>query len=202
MKLGTSKSKRGFSLIELLVTISIYIIISAIVVVNYREYSNNAIAANAPEDVVLALRQAQVYGAGGKGCAAASPFDCRFGVVFTTIAGSEKGLIIYADNNDNKTYDPVGGDVALETIVWKDPSVIKAVECSGYVGVGTCTSSILNITFKRPSPDALINDIADMSGVDKGGYQYGKIVIWNGITGTGSKYSTTTISQAGQISVE
>ena len=53
-------STRGFTVIELLVTFSIYVIISTVVIANYREYSTNAVSANAPEDIVLALRQAQV----------------------------------------------------------------------------------------------------------------------------------------------
>ena len=193
-------STRGFTVIELLVTFSIYVIISTVVIANYREYSTNAVSANAPEDIVLALRQAQVYGAGGKGCGAS--FDCRYGVVFTTTPGSENGFTIYTDSNDNKVYD-IPATEKIETIKWKDPSIITKVECLSYIGGDTtCSSNILNITFKRPSPDALINDTADMTGLTSGGYERGRITVSNGIIGAGAKTRTITISQAGQMSVQ
>lgn len=198
MKNQTLKS--GFTIIELLVTFSIYIIISAIVIANYRGYSTNALSANAPEDVVLALRQAQVYGAVGRGCGLVPSFDCRYGVVFTTTSGSEKGFTLFVDSNDNKVYDDISEKI--ETLTWSDPSVITKVECLPAITEPSCSNGILNITFKRPSPDALINDTADMTGFTSGGYERGRVTVSNGLSGGSAKTKIITISQAGQISIQ
>ncbi len=186
-------TRGGFTLIELLVVVSIYAIISGVVISNYRDYTANAVSLNAPEDIVLALRQAQVYGASGRGnsvsCGVAmSLFDCQYGVSFTAKAGFEKGFTIFADVNGDNIYN--AGDIEVETVTWKDASVITQVEC--LPNIGGCSSGVLNVTFKRPSPDAIIG----------GGYEKGRITVWNGVTGTGSKTRVVTISKAGQISIQ
>ncbi|MBI5798519.1 MAG: prepilin-type N-terminal cleavage/methylation domain-containing protein [Candidatus Yonathbacteria bacterium] len=197
-------ASRGFTIIELMVTISIYVIISAFTIANYRDYSTRAVSANIPDGMVTALREAQVYGAGGRGCTATN-FDCRYGVVFTAKQSFEKQFTVFTDNNDNKTYDPApsGTDVAIETITWTDSSIITKVECLNIFGADMgCSNGILTLTFKRPNPDAFINDTADMTGQTSGGYARGRISVSNGLTGTLAKTRVITISHAGQISLQ
>lgn len=183
--MNRTASQSGFTLVELLVSIAIFSVMTGIVLARYNTYNTNAPFANASEDVVLALRQAQVYGVGVKGCGAANPFDCGYGVYFSTAAPS--GFKIFADTNNNKTYD-LGTDTVVDTISWKGSIVVSSVKCGG----GACASNVLNVTFKRPNPAAAITDSAGGAG-----YSVGQIVISNGL-----KYSTTTISSAGQISLQ
>ncbi|MBI3495158.1 hypothetical protein HY065_00865 [Candidatus Berkelbacteria bacterium] len=151
-------------------------------------------------DIVLALREAQVYGTAGKknyvAFCGVSNFECRYGVNFSM--STPDRFTVFVDNNDNKIYD-AGTDTLVETIMLKSPIAISSVECLNYGGVNTVCSSLegntmLNITFKRPSPDAFINDTADPA-IDS--YELGRVTITNGI-----KTSTVTISKAGQISLQ
>jgi len=195
------KNNGGFTLIELLVTFAIYIVISGLVVANYRGYGATTVSENAAESIVIAIRQAQVYGSAGKGSSGlcgvfTSLFDCRYGVSFVSPAN---GITIFVDKNDNKVYD--AGDVMVETIAWKDKSVITGVSCFAG-GFSVCsTANILNLTFRRPSPDAIINSTNDMTGLSSGGYDSATITISNGLTGIALKTHTITITRAGQIAI-
>ena len=181
------KQNKGFTVIELLVVLSIMTAITGIVLVNYRGYGANAVFANASEDLVLALREAQVYGVGVKGstgCTAGSPFDCGYGVYFSTI--SSNGIIIFADNNGNSIYD-AGVDNIVQKINWQPSINITSVSCNG----GACGGNVMSVTFKRPNPSAIIHDSGATS------YNTGKITISDG-----TKTSFVQITSAGQISLQ
>jgi len=176
-------STKGFTLVELLVTMGIFLVMSAAVLANYKGYGNNAYFANASEDIVLALRQAQVYGVGAKGVGVS--FTSAYGVYF--LANSSQ-IIIFRDSVIvNSKYDD--GE-AIETITWKSPITISALTCNG----SACVGGNASVTFKRPSPDA---NIYSSTG---GPYTIATITITNGLTP--AKTSTITITNAGQISLQ
>lgn len=174
--------KSGFTMVELIVTIGIFMVLTSVVLSNYRNYDTNALFANASEDVVLALRQAQVYGVGVKRTSG-SDFGKAYGVYFDI--GNQ--IKIFADLNGNGTYQPA--DRLVETITWKSPIAITGLTC----GFSACGGSGLSVTFLRPNPDAIINNSSVTSAT---------IAMWNGVSGVGSKRSTTTISSTGQISFQ
>lgn len=175
--------RSGFTLVELLVTMGIFLVMTAAVLANYKSYGNNAYFANASEDIVLALRQAQVYGVGSKG--EGGSFNSAYGVYF--VANSNQ-IIIFRDSvTVNNKYD--AGE-EIETITWKSPISITEITC----GVLACTAPI-SVTFKRPSPDAIILD-----GSATAARNFATITISNGLTP--AKTSTVTINNAGQISLK
>jgi len=59
---STRQDSRGFSLIELLVTTSIFIIISVVVLVNYPEANGRIALRLLAQKMALSIREAQVYG--------------------------------------------------------------------------------------------------------------------------------------------
>lgn len=198
MSIRTQQSY-GFTIVELMVVVSIMAIMSVIVLSNYRGYSTNAEFANASEDIVLALRQAQVYGSSSKKnvdangasitCGTpASAFSCAYGVYFEV---GKNNIIIFADTNGNGVYD-LAGDTVVETISWRSPISITGTRCS----VLSCVNSVLSVTFKRPNPDAIIRVDSAMS------LPSGNIMISNGISGAGVKKNIITISSTGQISLQ
>lgn len=177
-------------MIELLVTMGIFLMLTGAVLANYRKFSTNAMFANASEDVVLSLRQAQVYGAGTKGntvvCGSGTSFECAYGVHFTT--GSH-GLTIFADKDGSKTYTSAA-DTTVDSIVWGNNISIMSLQC----GTTPCGSE-MEITFNRPSPDAFITDILGITNpVDKG-----IITLKDANTG---KVFVITVTTAGQISIQ
>ena len=184
--------KRGFTMIELLVTMGIFLMLTGVVLTNYRAFNTHEVFASSVENLVFALRQAQVYGAGTKGGGAvlcgtpASEFDCAYGVHIPQ-ADPSYAYKIFIDANDNRIYD--AGDIDVETITWDNSIYYKTLYC-GVIGI-SCTGNVMDITFKRPNPDAYITDsIGAPSG-------FGSIRINSNTT---SDDVTLTITSAGQIS--
>lgn len=187
----------GFTMVELLVSVGIFTLMTGVVLARYKTFGTNALFVNASEDVMLALRQAQVYGAGTKGSTVVCPpvtgtsFDCSYGVHFS--ANVPHGFISFVDSNDDGVYD--AGE-EIETKTWNNAISVTGIKC-GLTTVD-CSGSVANptpmdITFKRPNPDAHINDLYNKD------YKYGWITLVDANSG---KTSTITISLAGQISVQ
>jgi len=190
---------QGFTIIELLVTIGIFSVLTGAVLANYRSFNTNATFANATEDVVLALRQAQVYGAATKGNTAAcgamgTPFDCAYGVYLSWDPTLKNQIKIFVDKNDNKKYDGTPTDIDVEVIQWSSNIFISDLLCGGTPCVGGASGGAMNVTFKRPVPDAYITD-----NVAAGAFTTGSIVVKDSNTG---KITTIGISSAGQISLQ
>ncbi|MFZ2303772.1 MAG: prepilin-type N-terminal cleavage/methylation domain-containing protein [Minisyncoccia bacterium] len=186
------RSTNGFTLVELLVTTGIFVLMTGVVLSNYRIYDTNAFFANASEDIVLALRQAQVYGVGVKKnvtgiCGGASEFDCSYGVYFLQGANS---IIIFADANGDRVYTS-SGDSIVETVRWGNSISISGLLCGSF----SCVPGIANVTFKRPSPDAFIANAASQP------VSIGLLAITLTDSNTG-KSSTITVTSAGQISLQ
>ena len=89
-------------MLELLVTIAIYIMMISIVLASYRTFNTNAIFVNASEDIILALRQAQVYGVGTKTSSVVCGFACPYGVHIDM--SDANGLTIFVDLDSDKVY--------------------------------------------------------------------------------------------------
>lgn len=63
MKKNRLKNNRGFSLVELMVTITIFIMITSITLTNYPRFSNKLSLDLLAQDIALSVRQAQISGA-------------------------------------------------------------------------------------------------------------------------------------------
>lgn len=168
-------TKSGFTLIELLVTLGIFLVMTSVVLARYRSFSVNADFANTVENIILSIREAQVYGSGSKvaGTACGTPaseFNCAYGVRFTDGGTS---YIIFVDRDDSKTY--TGASEMIQSITL--PAGVSL----------TTASSPLDIVFKRPFPDAIINN---------GSVNSATITVSNN-----SKLQTISITSAGQMSV-
>lgn len=175
----------GFTLVEVLVSLGIFAMLTGVVLSNYRGYNTNALFANSSEDIVLALRQAQVYGVGVKG--AGTSFNVPYGVYFNTVNPNQ--VIIFADRGmtpDGK-YVAVDDNPIIETINWVDVVTSSSIKCGGF----TCGGTELSITFKRPNPDAMIRDGSGAT------FTNAEISITKG-----TKTSKVYISSAGQISLQ
>lgn len=175
--------QEGFTLVELLVTLGIFAVITGAVLANYRGYNTNALFANASEDIVLALRQAQVYGVGVKGTG--TSFTTPYGVYFETTNPNQ--IKIFADADSNGIYS--AGDNDIEIIKW--PSTIGIATSNGLLCDSTSVVTNLSVTFTRPNPDATIYTATGPCATD------GKIAITNGI-----KNALVTITSTGQISLQ
>lgn len=185
-------AKRGFTLVELLVTIGIFIFMTSVVLAKYRSFSTNSDFSNVVEGLVLSLREAQVYGvgsktAGGISCGSpASPFNCAYGIYLSKASGSNGSYTVFVDVDKDGLY--TASDMVVQTVSLGNTSDILISDIT-INGINTDT---LAVTFKRPNPDAIINgDINNTSA---------SITIKKGTTGTNS--NTVNITSSGQISVQ
>jgi prepilin-type N-terminal cleavage/methylation domain-containing protein len=169
MSVFKKQKKRGFTLVELLVTISIFVILTGIVLFNQTKFNSTILLTNLAYDTALTVRQAQTYGinikefnvgvVGGK----FSPYGVHFEkedksfILFTDIEPVPDGIF----NGIKTTCYNSEGCVTRYNI--KRGNYIQDI-CDGILGVGQSSCSDggfdskqkLDIVFVRPSPDAQI----------------------------------------------
>ncbi len=172
---------RGFSLIELLVTIAISTLIASAVLVRFSAFDSVVILKTIAYEIALTLREAQVYAVSATGDTAAL-FDSPYGVYFDTNA--PQNYIFYEDSNGNLDYDGPSTDTILETYTMNPKYQISDL-CVG----GSCGQSDLSVAFQRPEFDA--NLVPNGSS--------GSIVI--SLVDTPATTFTVTVGNTGQISV-
>lgn len=176
--------KKGFTLIELVVTIGIFIIISTLVFANYPEFKSNMSLKKTAQEIALTIRQAQVYALGVKG------FEEEFsgyGVNFNL--SNQDSFILFSDSNGDFYYN-AGEQVENYRIETGD----KISElCGADVTREVCGLSQLNVVFWRPSPIVKLND-----GAGNDNFSSVKIRIKS----TRGNTKTIIVRINGQISVE
>lgn len=91
-----NSSSPGFSVVELLVSVGIFIFITTIVLVKHSQFSGNILLGNLAYDVALSIRQAQVYGLSVREFGAGTgTFVSGYGIHFA--AGSPTTYFLFAD---------------------------------------------------------------------------------------------------------
>ena len=168
------KFQKGFTLVELLVTISIFVVLTGIVLFNQSRFNSTILLTNLAYDTALTIRQAQTYGINIKefdtnGTAGAGHF-VPYGVHFDKGA---KSFILFADIDSNGLYDgskdfcspsysvsiPGSNDGCVSRYNITRGNYIKDI-CKVETASSTCPSGTsqtsIDVTFVRPNPDAHI----------------------------------------------
>jgi prepilin-type N-terminal cleavage/methylation domain-containing protein len=159
--------KKGFTLVELLVTITIFVILTGVVLFNQSRFNSTILLTNLAYDTALTIRQAQTYGINikefdnGSGTGNFVPYGVHFDM------SANKSFILFADMAYDKTnpdlLTPYAGDKYSCRVA--DNCVNRySVKRGNYIS-GICVKtqttdcspvSELSILFKRPNPDAVI----------------------------------------------
>jgi prepilin-type N-terminal cleavage/methylation domain-containing protein len=198
-----SHRNRGFTLVELMVSIFIMGMIMTVIVANQSTYSESAGLKNTADDISLSLREAQVYGISARETAAGSQdFDKAYGVVFNLASsGSNASYITFIDQNSNGVY---GGDWScnsnagcLSVKNLPKNNTISSLCLLTIAGVANCGSTRLDITFLRPDTAARIQ--VDSSSLDTANYKGVRI---NLISSPNGNTRSVDIYTTGQISVQ
>lgn len=204
-KIKSSKTK-GFTLLEIVISITIFAFLTVLLVVKYGSFNKGILITNLAYDVALTLRNAQSYGLNVKsvptdGSNYSNTFDKAYGVHFDSTSQNNKKMIFFADLNDNGKYDstPTDEKISLYNIK-NDFSVVEiciGANSSGCTGTTFSIVHKLNITFKRPDLDARIFGIEN--GVDIDNIKYAEIRLQNGSDYFSRK--KVAVTSVGQISV-
>lgn len=168
MKKRNSKFN-GFSLIEMMVVMSIIAILAVLVLANYQASQKRYALAQAVQRLVSDLRKTQNMAISGSG------IYSGYGIYANSNSTS---YVIFGNNGGTPRFDD--GDVALETI--NLPPKIKILSVSPLRGG-------LDITFKPPAPTTYINGQSTL----------GSSAVFTLQTEDGSLTKTATVTTAGLI---
>ena len=187
--------KKGFTLVELLVTTSIFVFITALLLTKYGNFNQSVLLTNLAYDIALTIRTAQTYGLSvQKSTGSATSFRYAYGVHFDTTSNSNsQKIILFTDSNGNKIFDS-GSDESVSTYNIKRGAkilVLCTADCSN--PDNNLTSA--DVTFLRPNPDAniCVKGIANCTSE-----VYLKIIVQATDGGT----RNVVIRRTGQVSVE
>ena len=194
-------STRGFTLAELLVTMSVFTLLSVVVLVNFRKVDNSLVLQNVAHQVALVIRKAQISGisVAGFGSGASEIFP-SYGVNFNT--ASPTTFTLFADRNGNNVFDGTCPGVTCERV--QGYTLLKGYTIKSLLGnLKTSSPGVavnpLNITFTRPNPDACFKRTAVGLLCPSGSLYSDADIIIQSISGA---TKTITIWRTGQISIQ
>ncbi|HTK33376.1 MAG TPA: prepilin-type N-terminal cleavage/methylation domain-containing protein [Candidatus Paceibacterota bacterium] len=154
---------KGFTLIELIISIAIFAAMTALVIARYGSFNQGTLLTNIAYDMALTIRTAQTYGLSVKSADASTDnFNAAYGIDF---AGNDTThFTFFADisnsgSNANR-YDGIGSGEAITTYAITQGAKITQIclattidNCTGSNVLGP--NDILDVTYKRPNPNAI-----------------------------------------------
>lgn len=201
----------GFSLVELIMVIAIFLIITTITLGNQAKFSSNILITNLAYQLALSIREAQVYGIGSRQATDTSGSTFRLGYGININAQNSKAntYTVFADTRPeegfNFYFEP-GIDIEVENILLTQGQKIR-----NFCGLslsdpddwscwqnGGFTPFELNIVFIKPDPDAHVWGRFGGEG-EYTEYSEAEILLESAL---GDKCRTVRVSGAGQISVD
>lgn len=185
---------KGFTLVEMLISVGIFAAISAIILANYPEFRSRSALDNLTAQIAIIFREAQVYGISVRE-EGNSDFNIGYGV-HVDISEDNTALIIFADKNKNNIFDSAI-DSVLETFELKGGETISqlcAPSCIGDEGQQFVLADSITVVFIRPNPDAYFS----VNGVYNTGVSSVSLKISNR-SGSYSRY--VEVYTTGQISI-
>lgn len=159
-----SEYKKGFTILEMIVVVTIVSLIAGVVLFNYRSFTQRLALSAASQEIAVAVRQAQVYGRSVKNVTQGSgDFGVAFGVDFNIGPNSNSYYILFADKDGNGVYN--GTSACLPTSECVEKNLIRngaiIAQICGAIGTGVPNCSVsgarsIAITFLRPDREAYI----------------------------------------------
>lgn len=194
---ATRFATRGFTLVEVLVTISIFMVITGIILTRYKDFSGGIVLSNLAYEIAITIRQAQVYGVAVKN---ASGFNYPYGVHFSNTFGNS--FVLFADVDlPSNGYDDTSE--IIETLTTRQGNTIDNFCAVTVSDITKCSTDItsplssLDITFLRPDPDAKFRTY--IGAVTDTNYKEATITVKSPKT---EKIKIIKVRSTGQISVE
>lgn len=204
--------QKGFSLVELIVVIAIFVIISSVTLFKQSKFSSDILITNTAYEIALAIREAQVFGSGSKqGGEVSENRSKSFGVFFgsneeqTFLLFSELPIISEGLKVYSSAFDPDDENFSIEEEIRlnRDQRINDFCVISGTEDVENsekCKNQGeiegLSISFVKPNLNPVIKG---HDGTDIELYDSAKIIVESDL---GDKCRTVIVNSVGQISVE
>lgn len=201
------QKNKGFSVVELVVVISIFAIMTTVSSLNYNDYRSTIERSNLAQDIALTVRQAQVYGISASARnigdatfdnegVAVDFFDNSTGIADVTKDKSIRGvsfdlddetITIFEDYNRDRVYHDV--DTSFDRVIdfRKILSRSISIEYFYLCDLSSCIKQeggLLDVSFERPYPDAYISYRENGNvGTPITPYSYAGIILSDGTEG-------------------
>ncbi|MEQ1666552.1 MAG: type II secretion system protein [Bdellovibrionales bacterium] len=170
---------KGFTLVELLVTLSVFTVVSAVTLANYPKFNNQTAITALAQQIAISIREAQVYGVAVKNSSTTASVVAQnvypaYGIYFATTTasttyGSGTSYSVFFDKvtgtGPAPYFKPIGDDYftdlseLVETVRIQNGNRIIGL-CGVELtppGNTTCVPAYwANVVFRRPNPDAII----------------------------------------------
>lgn len=177
---------RGFGLIELMVSMSIMALVSAVIITRQSSFNGAVLLRNQAYEVAFALREAQLLAVSG-----GDESVRRYGVYFNTSDATEHQYILFRDDDEDGRYDN-GEQIGLTGKLDTRFEIREAY-------IDTTAHTEMTIVFERPNFDALYYNSSGVLQNDTVAYIN---IARSGVTGTDAgAVRRIQVSKTGQISV-
>ncbi|HEU4677300.1 MAG TPA: prepilin-type N-terminal cleavage/methylation domain-containing protein [Candidatus Paceibacterota bacterium] len=193
----SSSSPRGFTLVELLVSVAIIGIVTSIVLVKYNSFDSNVLLKSAAYEMALNLREAQVRSVSV--ARNETSFDYPFGVSVPVGKTYQSFRYLVTDEGDPsyKEFPVYGEDTEDIRTFFLDRSMVVGDLCIDQNGTETCGLSRLDISFRRPKFKGLFH-VDGFTQVEDASIDSGTVKLTSATPG--SVYAVK-VTNLGQISV-
>ena len=151
------KAPPGFSLIEMLVVLTIFLIITGVILANLPSFRDKTALELIAQEIAVTIRQAQVYGIGTRSSGAA--FSSH-GLAFPYMPGTDnKFFVVFADINPDGVYSDSYNCAEIDQECVEKFEIRGAAKIASWHGcttVADCEQIIndLIILFRRFYPEA------------------------------------------------
>lgn len=204
---------KGLTLVELMVVIGIFLLISGMVIFDYSSFRSNVSLQNLTDDIALSIRKAQGFAVGSR-ATSDSDFSNSYGVHFTintnppsVLDGSYKSFLMFYTPSTEKKYNVGTGNCGeilnnecIEYFRIKSADVIKNIEIEG-VPITDPEGSI-DIIFTRPDLRAYFCYRATLASACNTNISNISITISNDLVGEKERTKTISVQNTGQISIQ
>lgn len=145
-------STRGFTVVELLVTIGIVVLVTGVVMIRYSSFNSSVLLTSQGYITAFDLREAQSLAVSVRGNS--SNFREEYGIYFDMLSPNQ--YLLFQDDDSNGEHSPARYHSGEEiTTPYKVDSRFSIVDICGTNGGGTtCGLTDMAVTFKRPDFDA------------------------------------------------
>ncbi len=154
---------KGFTIVELIISIAIFALMTALVVARYGSFNQNTLLTNVAYDMALTIRTAQTYGLSVKSVGGDSDsFGSAYGIAFDL--NDRTHFTLFADTNNNGVYDENSGEAITKYTLTQGVTISNMCLAADISGCSTSGAFVgatqFDIVYKRPNPNAVFNLIS------------------------------------------
>lgn len=160
-KYGHDNSQSGMSYVELIVVLSIFSVMTSVVLFNYGGFQAKVDIKNLASDIALKVVEAQKSSLSGKLPPTGAPYNTwkpSYGV-YIDQSGDDKSFIYFTDKDQNGLLSNpscVEGGECLEKIVVTKGNTISSLKVFYLDGTSSSLGN-MTVVFKRPNSGAILN---------------------------------------------